>query len=173
MPKKQAPSPASTAPSSISRLANPASTYQYGTGQPPQGPRQVPPGSRATTSWPDRQASGGQVIGSTARARRPRGGPSGSPVNTCHQPNAPSAQTDTRRDPSGADSVTAGPSPDPPSPNVVSRLAAPIRRPPRKSHSVPVTIGAASGSLRPSTTSRRSAGIVSTTSSRPTPGGRT
>ena len=48
----------------------------------------------ATTSRPEWKASGGQVIGSTATERRVRGAGSGSPVNTCHQRNAASAQTE-------------------------------------------------------------------------------
>ena len=61
----------------------------------PGTPRQVSPGSSVIRSRPERNASGGQVIGSIATERRCRSPCSVSPVNTCHQPNAASAQTAT------------------------------------------------------------------------------
>src|SRR2546423_13339166 len=137
----------------------------------PHSPRQVRPGSSVTTSFPDRYASGGQVIGSTASARRRRGSASGSPVNTCHQWNASSAQTVTVGVPSTVDSRTAEP-PDT-GPNPVSRTVAPTRLPVRKPSFVPATGPAPIGSFRPSTTSSRSPRTVSTTSSTATPGRRT
>ncbi len=60
------------------------------------------PAPAMITSRPDRNASGGQVIGSTATERRRRSPGSVSPVNTCHQPNAGVGPDPRRRRPSGA-----------------------------------------------------------------------
>jgi hypothetical protein len=53
-------------------------------GRMPQVPVVDSPGASRTTASPERNASGGQVIGSTASPRRRRdGGSTTSPVNTC------------------------------------------------------------------------------------------
>src|SRR5690606_8890981 len=141
------------------------------TGDNPQLARQGCPGASAITSRPERNASGGQVIGSTATDRRYRCGGSESPVNTCHQPNDRSAQIRTP-DPSGPVTDTE----EPPSasgtsdPNAVSSTSSPIRRAVLKSHSVPSILAAPIGSSRPSVSSRDRAGTRNRSSATGTPG---
>src|SRR5439155_23253451 len=120
---------------------------------------------------PEAKASGGQVIGSTATARRVRGAGSVSPVNTCHQRNALSAHTDNELSPSLVDSSTLLP-PGGTSPNARSSTMFPIVLGAAKSYSPPATRAEPIGSRRASSSNRLRPGTASRTSSTGTPGRR-